>query len=175
MEPRVQYTAQLANALAAENQVSVLLPADSDTGQFTKDVSLIKLPLPFNLVPAAFKALRPGFMSLFLNTLDHEKPDVVHLVFEHRFPFYYACKLRRRYPLVVTIHEPRAIPNRGWIANLLVAALQYTNYSLLAHCSDRIIIHSENLKSTKLISNLPAKKVHVVPHRQFFFFISTSA
>jgi glycosyltransferase involved in cell wall biosynthesis len=165
----VQYTAQLANALAAGNQVSVLLPADADTARFTKDVSLIKLPLPFNLMPAAFKALCPGFMSLFLKMLDGEKPDVVHLVFEHRFPFFYACKLRRSYPLVVTMHEPKAIPNRGWAANLLVAALQFINNSLLARCSDGILIHSENLKSTGLISNIPADKVHVVPIGNFSF------
>jgi glycosyltransferase involved in cell wall biosynthesis len=167
-----QYTAQLANALAAEKQVAVLLPADADTSQFRQSVSLVKLPLPFNLIPAAFKTLSPGFMNLFLNTLDREKPDVVHLVFEHRFPFWYACKVHGKHPFVVTIHEPRAIPNRGWVGNLTVGALEYTNNSLLARCCDRVIVHSEKLRKTSLISKLPAEKVHAVPHGNFSFFSS---
>ncbi len=114
-------------------------------------------------------------MKLFLNTLDREKPDVVHLVFEHRFPFFYACRLNRKYPMVATIHEPRAIPNRGWAANLLAGGLQYINNSRLARCSDEIIIHSAGLKNTRLISRLPVEKVHVVPHGNFSFFSSATA
>ena len=158
-----QYTAHLANALSDVAKVAVLLPAAADTGPLSAGVSLIKLPLPFNLVPAAFTALKPAFQKVFMEALDHEKPDVVHLVFEHRFPYFYACRLSRRYPLVATIHEPRSIANRGPVGNLIAGSLQYMNNSGLARCSDRVIVHGENLKTSRLISKLAADKVKVVP------------
>jgi glycosyltransferase involved in cell wall biosynthesis len=116
------------------------------------------------------KVSNPFFWRRVLKVVAGVQPDVVHVVFEQRFLFPHAFLLHRNYPMVVTIHEPKAIPNRGRIANVFVALIQYVNNSLLAKSSDKIIIHGTKLRSCRLISKLPGRKIEVVPHGDFSFF-----
>lgn len=105
-----------------------------------------------------------------MHTLSGIKPNVVHLVFEHRFPFYYAKIIGDQYPLVVTFHEPAAVPNRGFIANGIVSVLQFLNNTGLAMSADKIIVHSDKLRATHLLARLPESKIDVVQIGTFNFF-----
>jgi len=165
----VHYVSQLANALAKQHRVSVCLPGYTDTSYFSGDVSLFKLPIPARLLPALARAFQPHLKRTLMHKLSGIKPDVVHLVFEHRFPFYYAKIARDQYPFVVTIHEPKAVPNRDPIANGMVTILQYLNNSLLVRNADKIIVHSSKLRNTRLLVTLPQAKIAVVQIGTFNF------
>jgi alpha-maltose-1-phosphate synthase len=166
----VHYLSQLANALAKRHCVSVCLPAYTDTSYFAETVCLYKLPIPSHLLPALVKIFQPHLTRTLMHTLNGINPDVVHLVFEHRFPFYCAKIIGDQYPFVVTMHEPKAIPNRGFIANRLVTILQYLNNSYLVRNADKIIIHSGMLRTTRLLAALPQSKMDVVQLGTFNFF-----
>jgi len=169
----VHYISQLANALAKQHRVSVCLPGYTDTSYFSDDVSLFRLPIPAGLLPALAKAFQPQLTRTLMHTLNDIEPDVVHLVFEHRFPFYYAKIIGDRYPYVVTIHEPAAIPNRGLIADGMVALLQYLNNSCLVKNADKIIVHSDKLRATRLLSTCRQSRIDVLQLGAFNFFNAT--
>jgi glycosyltransferase involved in cell wall biosynthesis len=96
--------------------------------------------------------------------------DVVHVSVEYRFWFPYALILHQKYPLVVTIHDPKAMDARNSVtANKLAALVQYVNNSLIARIADKVIVHSEKMKDCTLISRLPRHKVEVVPIGNFEF------
>jgi glycosyltransferase involved in cell wall biosynthesis len=166
----VHYVSQLANALTKQHRVSVCLPGYTDTSYFSHDVSLFKLPIPARLLPALARAFHPHLTHTLMHTLSDIKADVVHLVFEHRFPFYYAKLLGHQYPFVVTFHEPAAVPNRGFIANGIVSVLQFLNNTGLAMSADKIIVHSDKLRAAHLLARLPVSKIDVVQIGTFNFF-----
>lgn len=165
-----QYTAQLANALSKTCDVAVIIPSYADTRYFNEEVKLVTLPIPLKLMPAIWKTLNPFFLRFVVRTIKEMAPDVIHAVFEYRFPFPCAFLLHHRYPLVVTMHEPRTIPNRGRITNAFVALILYVNNRLLAGFSHKVIIHGMKLKSCRLISKLPSHEVKIVPLGDFSFF-----
>jgi len=72
--------------------------------------------------------------------------------------------------LVVTFHEPAAVPNRGFIANGIVSVLQFLNNTGLATSADKIIIHSDKLRSAHLLARFPESKIDVVQIGTFNFF-----
>ena len=165
-----QYTAQLANALSKSNEVAVIVPNYANAQYFDREVRLVTLSIPLGLTRAMVKVSSPFFLQSLLKMITEMQPDVLHVVFEHRFAFPCAFLLYRKYPMVVTIHEPRAIPNRGRIANALVALIQYMNNRLVVEFSDKVIIHGIELAGCRLISKLPNHKVEIVPHGDFSFF-----
>ena len=169
-EAGIHYTAQLANAVSRNNDTTAIIPEYAETSYFHKRVNIVRLPIPTQLLPSLIKILNPSFFRLLTKIIADLRPEVVHLAFEHRFPFIYAFWLRRKYAIVTTIHEPRAVPNRGRIQNALVALRQYVNNRLLAQFSDKVTIHGVSLKSSRLISKLPGQKIEIVPLGDFSFF-----
>jgi len=166
----VHYLSQLANALAKQHRVIVFLPGYTDDSYFSDEVSIVKLPIPAGLLPALIKVFKPQIARTLMRTISGIKPDVVHLVFEHRFPFYYAKIIGDQYPFVVTIHEPKAVPNRGPIANGMVTVLQFLNNTGLTKSADKIIIHSDKLRAANLLARLPQSKIDAVQVGTFNFF-----
>jgi alpha-maltose-1-phosphate synthase len=165
-----QYTALLANSLVLKgNSVSVFAPSYADKSHYNSSVKLVKLPLPDSLIKSLFKCLTPSFFTSWKKMIAAEKPDVIHVVFEQRFPYFYISALKGSFPVVTTIHEPKAVPNRGVLANIAAAALQFINNKRLASLSERIIIHGEKLRSARIFTPSVRKKIDVIPLGNFSF------
>ena len=165
-----QYTALLANSLALQgNTVSAFVPSDADERHYGRGVKLVRLPLAGGLFKTLLKCLDPLFIISWKKMIAAEEPDVIHVVFEQRFPYFYLSALGRRYPVVTTIHEPKAVPNRGAIANSVAAALQFINNHQLARLSDCVIIHGDKLRSARIFTPAVQNKIAVIPLGNFSF------
>jgi glycosyltransferase involved in cell wall biosynthesis len=176
-----QYTAQLANALSNNNDVTVIIPEYATTKYFVSKVKLISLPIPPTSMPKIttgsdpIKILSPLFLWSLVRLVNQMRFDVIHVVFEHLFPFYYAFLLQRRQPLVLTLHEPNStnLPDKGGsVANKLAELVLFLNNKLLIYFSDRVILHGEKSKNCRLISETPGQKVDIIPHGDLSFFAS---
>ena len=170
-----QYTAQLTNALSEISETTVIIPDYANVQYFNKSIKLITLPIPLGLAAAALKILNPFFLRSLMDKIAEVQADVIHVVVEYRFLFAYAFWLHFKYPIVVTVHDPMALPiRRSRIANVLVALIQYVNNRLLAKFADKVIVHGEKVRGCRLISTLPQRKVEIVSHGEFAFFAQSS-
>ncbi len=153
-----EYCVRLASALAQEVDVCLLLP-DHLMSPYVSllapgmDSQPFKKPRLSQLVPQ----LR--MVASLLRYIRHVDPDVVHMQSEH-FWFNLAFPFLQRYPLVVTIHDPRshigerdAIKVRQWI----------TDYG--HRRGDQCIVHATRLKQVVMDRlRIPNDVIHVIPH-----------
>lgn len=176
-----QYTAQLANALSISSDVTVFIPEYANTKYFDNTVKLVSLPIPPTSMPKIatgsdpLKILNPLLLRLLIQVMNQKQFDVIHVVFEHLFPFYYAFILHRKHPFVLTLHEPSSsnLPDKGGIiANNLAGLILYLNNKLLIHFSDRVILHGEKSKDCRLMSETNSRKIDIIPHGDLSFFAS---
>jgi glycosyltransferase involved in cell wall biosynthesis len=86
------------------------------------------------------------------------EPDVVH--YQHRHPWFnLSLPLFRRYPLVITIHDPRehAGDSESRRVPQVISDFGY-------HHADQVIVHADYLKRMTVDAvGIPAEKIHVVP------------
>jgi glycosyltransferase involved in cell wall biosynthesis len=87
------------------------------------------------------------------------KPDVVHFQHGHLW-FNLALPRLRRYPLVVTVHDPRQHVGDQWSRKTPQAVMKFGYQQ-----ADRIIVHGQQLKEI-VVSDLgmASDRVHVIPH-----------
>lgn len=87
------------------------------------------------------------------------EPDVIHFQHGHLW-FNMALPLLRRYPLVVTVHDPQPhVGDRD--SNATPAWLMHSGYSQ----ADQLIVHARQVKSIVVEKlKFPQEIVHVVPH-----------
>lgn len=170
----IHYMTSLANSLAKRNSTSTIklfLPEYSavDRYVYRRDVSLVKFPFPCSLSKAMLKVLDPFLYRHLLQEIDSTKPDIVHIPLEFRFPFPLIWALRRKYPIVTTVHEPEH--HAGTFARLaLLNPIQDRNCQLIIKLSDKVTVHGEKHKEYLVAQGVPSHKVHVIPHGVFSFF-----
>jgi len=100
-----EYCIRLASALAQDVELLLLLPHQMAASH------LSKLNPAVNFHPFHHPRLRQPLQQIrmiygILQRISHFDPDVIH--FQHRHLWFnMALPLLRRYPLVITIHDPR--------------------------------------------------------------------
>jgi glycosyltransferase involved in cell wall biosynthesis len=97
---------QLANAVSLETEVCLMLPRQQ------ADPCLQWLSPAVNFQPFDKARLRHpwnqiGMMRSLLKRIDDLAPDVIHLQKGHMYFSFMLPYLRRKYPLVISIHDPR--------------------------------------------------------------------
>jgi glycosyltransferase involved in cell wall biosynthesis len=115
------------------------------------------------LYPFAKPRIRQPFQQIRLvETLHREirrfEPDVVH--YQHRHPWFnLSLPLLKRYPLVITIHDPRE--HAGDSASRRIPQV-ISDFGY--HRADRVIVHAEYLKRMTVDAvHIPAEKIDVIP------------
>jgi glycosyltransferase involved in cell wall biosynthesis len=170
----IYYSTLLANSLAKRNGVNTIklfLPKYSVLDRCTcnQGVRLAKFPFPRNLLKAMLKALDLFFYRHLLQEIDSVNPDVVHILFEFRFPFPFAWAMHRKYPIVSTVHEPKH--HAGTLLRfVLMNLIQDSDCLLIMKHSDKITVHGQKHKEYLVSKGFPSHKVHIIPHGAFSFF-----
>jgi glycosyltransferase involved in cell wall biosynthesis len=153
----IEYTIELAEALSRLEDIMLVVP-QYKIGPFIEvledNVNIKPYPQPRLRYPT-------NLLTLYkiLKKINNFHPDVVHLQGEHPWFNLILPYLRRRYPIVTTVHDvvlhvgdmkSRKIPS--FISGLSV------------RYADRIIVHGEKLKKEMMEKyNIPTENVHVIP------------
>jgi len=168
----IYYLTSLAKAFIeneAITQITIFVPRYTNINILNQNINIIKFSFPKNLWKAIIKSINPFFLLNLLKSIKKARPDIVHIVYEIRVSFLLASLLHRKYPLVVTVHEPKAdVPT--YLRSTLLNPIQNTNLKLLLKFTDKIIVHGQKFKEYLLKQKIPSSKVDVISHGSFFNF-----
>jgi glycosyltransferase involved in cell wall biosynthesis len=153
-----EYCIQQANGLARECEVLLMLPR-GDSAEYAHLLHPAVKFVPFDK-PRLRQPLRQSKLAVALvRQIHHFRPDVIHYQQGHLW-FNLALPLLRKYPLVVTVHDPRY--HAGDLDS------QRTPQRLMDwgfRRADRIIVHGESLKRQVVeLFGFAREKVQVIPH-----------
>ncbi len=153
-----EYTERLANALASHVDLYLFVPQeDGAPRQYLMDpaIHLERFDKPRLRQP--LRQARTGYG--LVRRIEQARPDVIHLQQGHLW-FNLALPLLARYPLVVTIHDPRHHTGDVVSRKTPQAILDFG-----FRRADQVIVHSQELKRVVVDElHLPADHVHVIPH-----------
>lgn len=163
------YAACLVNAIAIQPDVRVLFFTSRDNNLgLVHDSPAVRVTLhaaPHRL-PAFFRwCLNLREQIALWRELRDFRPDVVHITDSYGIYLLHAWWLWR-YPIIFTQHDPT--PHRGDVfrwSSRVIGAVQ-------RGVSTTVVVHGEVLKkyvSTRL--RVPAKKIAVIPHGDYSFFL----
>ncbi len=153
----IEYTTQLAEALSSLEEVMLMLP------QYRAEWFMEVLEGNINLKPYYQPRLRypTNILTLYriIKKINNFKPDIVHLQGEHPWFNLILPFLRRRYPLVTTIHD--VVLHVGDIKSRKIPSFIH---KLSIRYADQIIVHGEKLKKEMMENfNKLANNIHVLP------------
>lgn len=169
-EGMLHYGSQLANSLARlpNVQVTVLLPKGSDVDLFAPLVSIDYVDVVRDTSVLELLSVPMKLLSLprFFETIRRTRPDIVHLNNCHVWYIATLPWMRRRYPIVSTIHDIKPHPGQddSW--------RKQKEIDTLARLSHHIFVHGENLKR-QLLMRYPTRtkdEVTVIPLGELTFF-----
>jgi len=152
-----EYAIRLASALAAKAQVCLMVPED----QAAPHVKWLDPAIDFR--PFQKPRLRQPLQQLYtmltlLRRIKAYDPDVIYLQKAHLW-FNITLPLLRRYPLVISIHDPRdhSGDKHSKKTPQFIKDFGYRR-------ADQIIVHCQSMKPIAAIKiGIPPEKIHVVP------------
>ncbi len=153
-----EYCVKLANALAQEIEVCLMLPYQTGKHQ------LSKLDQAVNFQPFHKPRLRQPLQQIqMIYTIQRRikefNPDVIHLQYGHMW-FNLGLPLLRRYPLALTIHDPRHHVGDK-VSQKTPQIIMDWGY----HRADQLIVHSKQIKSIVVNElSISDQIIHVIPH-----------
>ncbi len=154
-----EYCVQHANGLLAHGDVLLVLPVEQ-FGPYQDD-----LEVGVELCTFSKPRLRQPIRQIrtirsIMKQIDEFRPDVVHFQLGHMWFNFVLPHLRRKYPIVFTVHDPRQhLGDRG--AKKTPQWLMDFGYRQ----ADQIIVHGSQLKQILADEiGIDPKNIHVVPH-----------
>ncbi len=153
-----EYCTRLASALAQTEEVLLFLP-QGEAGPYAHLLHPTVSLEPFSKPRLRQPILQVRSISAILRTVHTFSPHLVHFQHSHLW-FNFALRYLKRYPLVLTVHDPVVHPGDRASAKIpqWVRAHGY-------HQGDEFIVHAESIKELcgKRLS-IPAQSLHIVPH-----------
>ena len=153
-----EYCVRLASALTRHAQVCLLLP-DKQAEPY-----LSMLDPAVDLQPFGKPRLRQAFRQMrmvhtILRCVRRFDPDVIHLQQGHLW-FNLALPLLGRFPLVLTVHDPKHHVGDKGARNHLQMVMDFG-----FRRADEVIVHGRRLKQVVVDRlGIPSEIIHVVPH-----------
>lgn len=159
------YTVMLANAVSKKINVMIIgQKKSSDLDYIDRGIKIwnvLRFPIGWSIRNLL------SFKNMFIiNTI---QPDVIHVT--SSYPVANAMIglfFSGKNPLVVTVHDPR--PHIGEVEYNLRSIFVDFFHMLLIKRSDKLIVHSEKLKSGLARRKIPPWKISVIPHGDYSFF-----
>jgi len=153
----IEYTIQLAEALSKLEEVMLMLP------QHKAEWFMEVLGDNVNIKPYSQPRLRypTNLMTLYgiIKKINGFKPDIVHLQGEHPWLNLIFPLLKRKYPLVTTVHDVML-----HVGDTKSRKIPSFVYKLSTRYADEIIVHGEKLKKQMMEkSNKSDNNIHVLP------------
>jgi len=153
----IAYTIELAEALSKLEDIMLIVPQHKVEG-FTE-----VLEDNVNIKPYYQPRLRsptnPLVLYRIVKKINSFNPDVLHLQGEHPWFNLVLPYLKRRYPIVTTVHD--VVPHIGDTKSRKIPSFISRLSMKYAH---EIIVHGEKLKKEMIEkSNISASNIHVIP------------
>jgi len=152
-----EYCIRLASALAQYTRICLLLPEKQSEPYLSKLDPAVDLQ-PFRKPRLRQPVRQVRMIHTILRRIRRFDPAVIHLQHRHLW-FNLALPLLRRYPVVVTIHDPRHHPGDRSSSKTpeIIAGLGYA-------LADQVIVHGQRLKEMVASElHIAREIVHVVP------------
>ncbi|NNL87149.1 MAG: glycosyltransferase family 4 protein [Myxococcales bacterium] len=153
-----EYSINHATAMADEHEVLLLLADDLGRSHEYKLASSVDYQ-PFDKPRLRHPLRQISSVRCLLRKIDEFAPDVVHFQRGHLWFNWALPRLARRYPLVVTVHDPTHHLGDSGSKKTPQRLMEYGYRS-----ADRIIVHGEALRGACAEFGLPPAKIDVVPH-----------
>ncbi|MHB0870312.1 MAG: glycosyltransferase family 4 protein, partial [Chloroflexota bacterium] len=152
-----EYCVRLASALARDAEVRLLLPSETTRHHLWRVNPAVQLRLfgkPRLRQPV--RQLQTNYT--ILQEISRFDPDVIHLQQGHMW-FNFALPLLRRYPLVLTVHDPQ-----HHLGDRDVQRTPQWVMDLGFRHASQLIVHGQRLKRVVVDRlRVPAEGVHVIP------------
>jgi alpha-maltose-1-phosphate synthase len=167
------YTAQLFQALSKKDNIVFLILGDYlfEKKQYPENCSRI---LPVHTSPdfliMFFILFNPKTYFNLLKLVNMTKPDIIHIVFEDPVSAVLSFFLSRKYPVIVTEHDPKLHDGE----KLLIRIMFWFSRLITRNFSKAIIVHGRSLQNSLHEQGVPLHKIHVVPHGDFSYFTQWS-
>jgi len=153
-----EYCVRLASALVREANVLLMLPIQLATAHQSKLDRAVKFH-PFNKPRLRQPLKQIAMIHSILRLVRNFNPQVIHFQGGHLW-FNLALPLLSRYPLVVTIHDPRQ-----HVGDMVSRKTPGRILDFGYRRADEVIVHAKQLKQIVVEElHLPAEKVHTIPH-----------
>lgn len=153
-----EYCIQLANGLASDSEVLLLLP-QAHAAEYEAQLDPAVNYRPFQMPRLRQPVRQMATAASLVRQIRRFRPDVIHFQHGHMW-FNLALPWLRSYPIVTTIHDPRHHvgdrDSRKTPQGIMRFGFRRAN---------RVIVHGESLKQ-QVVESLGFKsdRVHVVPH-----------
>lgn len=167
----IEYIIQLAQALSKFEEVMLMVPRYKSRAKRKWVDRLIQtveggVNIKFYYQPRIRHPMNVVSVYRIIKDINSFNPDIIHLQGDHPWFNLTLPILRRRYPLVVTVHdvtfhlgdrESRKIPSFV--------------YKFVMRHADQVIVHGKKLKElvTKRYKKFTSN-IHVIPHGEFSFY-----
>ncbi len=163
------YLSQLAAALArTDNEVVVLMSRYLYDEAHYPDNNVETILFDFHPTygRALLSAINPLTYLKLLRTIDSERPDIIHLLFEDTLAAIALYIIQHRYPIVLTEHDPDPHDGEDIFVRLNWSFARF----LLERSSSKIIVHGKNLRETLLSRGIPGTRISVIPHGDYSYY-----
>jgi glycosyltransferase involved in cell wall biosynthesis len=167
------YTAQLYQAISKTENTVFLVLGDYlfEKKQYSENCSRI---LPFHTSPnfliMFLVLINPKTYFDLIRLVNTVKPDIIHIVFEDPVSAVLSFFLSRKYPVIVTEHDPKMHAGE----KLLIRILWSFSRIITRNIAKAIIVHGKFLKTILHEQGVPLNKIYTVPHGDFSYFTKWS-
>lgn len=168
----VQYSTQVANAVSAHAEVTVVAPKSNEVCQLLNDsIEIHQLTHP-DVRPGKVGTVLAGMSAVYnINKfILQERPDIIHLPFLAGLPSVVVLPFLwlHRVPLIGTVHDP--ISHEGQEITILGVDVRVIALRHMSHILDGIIVHGQECKQEAIDAGYPTDKLHVFPHGLYSHF-----
>ncbi len=164
------YTSQLAESLSkSENEVTVLLGdyLFDENHYSNSKIKIARISMQPSYFGMILKIINPSTYYCILKIIYHEKPDVIHILFEDILSSMVSLFLKmKRYKLVLTVHNPT--PHIG--DNFILKVNSQFSRFIMKNIVSAVIVHGSKLKSILVNNGFIKNKVFVIPHGDYSYF-----
>ena len=163
------YSSQLANALANENEVTLIAPIHIDKKYFGENIIFELINAPSSIILSLLQILN---IFTFLNIIRYVgsyDPHVIHFLNSH--PLNNLIMRATRYKTVLTCHDP--VQHTGDRNKFLMYIFKLNALWQLKRV-DRIVVHGKDLAKDLIRQNIKSEKIVCVPHGDYAFFTNFS-
>lgn len=153
-----EYSVLHVNALCEEHEVLLVMPcAEEGESEYTIDPRVQQYRFAKPRLRQPIRQL--SSVRRIVAKVDDFQPDVVHFQQGHLW-FNMALKKLKRYPLVITVHDPR---HHAGDVDSLKTPQWWMDYGFRK--ADHIIVHGETLAiEVNRLFGFPKDQIHVIPH-----------
>ncbi len=167
----IEYITQLAKALSKIEEVLLMVPKYKSKYKRQWAEQLIQsveggLNIQFYHQPRIRNPMNLATVYKIIKHINSFEPDIIHLQEDHPWFNLTLPFLRKRYPLVVTVHDVMC-----HVGDRRSRKIPSFIHKLVIRSADQVIVHGKKLKELMSVKdNKSTGNIQVIPHGEFSFY-----